>query len=66
MGIKTNNQFKYIPFSEPRDRVRLINGLEDINVGLLQYKKDGEWGKICNEGWTNFSADLACRQLGFP
>lgn len=53
-------------FAEPRDRIRLMNGLEDINVGLLLYKKDGVWGKACKEGWGNASADLACRQLGFP
>ena len=33
--------------------------------GRLQVYDDGEWGTVCDFGWTIQSASLACQQMGF-
>lgn len=48
------------------ERIRLVTGLEDDNIGLLQYRLDGQWGSVCSKGWTETDAALACSLLGFP
>lgn len=48
------------------DDIRLVNGMESANIGVLQYKLDGRWGAVCKESWNNMSADVACKQLGYP
>lgn len=32
----------------------------------LEVKYDGEWGTVCNKGFTAKSANVVCKELGFP
>lgn len=52
--------------TDPRDRIRLVSGIENDNIGVLQYKLDGVWGSLCSQGWTEVDATVACRLLGYP
>ena len=41
--------------------------LADIRIepsGLLEVRRNGEWGSVCDDYWTDRDADVACRQLG--
>ncbi|OWF48483.1 neurotrypsin-like [Mizuhopecten yessoensis] len=51
------------PRTEAWNRVRLVGG--DRYSGRLEVKVTGVWGTICNKGWTNANARVACRHLGF-
>lgn len=33
--------------------------------GRLLMRMDKKWGNICNTGFTDISANVACKQLGF-
>uniref|UniRef100_A0A8D2D6J0 Scavenger receptor family member expressed on T cells 1 n=1 Tax=Sciurus vulgaris TaxID=55149 RepID=A0A8D2D6J0_SCIVU len=32
--------------------------------GVVQVRRDGEWGHLCNQEWTLAEASVVCRQLG--
>eukprot|EP00892_Ulva_mutabilis_P005749 jgi/Ulvmu1/3546/UM165_0003.1 len=37
-----------------------------FTTGALQIFHDGQFGAVCNSGFDNVDATVACRQLGFP
>ena len=45
--------------------LRLVGGTEAYE-GRLEFCHNGQWGTICDDGWDNGDARVACRQLGFP
>ena len=44
--------------------VKLVGG-KTVREGRLQVEIDGQWGTVCNFGWTIESAALACQQMGW-
>lgn len=35
------------------------------NEGRVEVYTHGQWGSICNRGWTQEDAKVACKQLGY-
>ena len=44
--------------------IRLVDGTSYIN-GRIELERNGQWGAICGNRWTNENTKVACRQLGF-
>ena len=44
--------------------LRLQGGV-DNSSGIVEYCKYRTWGTLCNDGWDDIDASVACRQLGF-
>ena len=42
-----------------------FQGGVDNSSGIVEYCKYRTWGTLCNDGWDNIDASVACRQLGF-
>ena len=36
-----------------------------LYAGRLEIYVSGEWGTICDDGWGNNEANVACKQMGF-
>ncbi len=47
----------------------IIGGLgstgRNVSTGLLEVYAGGEWGTVCNDQFTQTSADFVCRQMGY-
>ena len=63
------NKINSVVFSQPiaacsPGDIRLVNGSRDTE-GRLEICYNGDWGTVCDEGWDDVDAAVACRELGF-
>ncbi|XP_019857973.1 PREDICTED: deleted in malignant brain tumors 1 protein-like [Amphimedon queenslandica] len=45
--------------------LRLVNSIS-YHEGRLEICYANSWGTVCDDGWYNANAQVACRQLGYP
>ena len=50
--------------SKPNGSIRLKDGNsdDDYKFGRVEVCIDGDWTPVCNEGWDEADARVACRQ----
>jgi len=44
----------------------LADGYHNNSSGRVEFCHGGEWGTVCDDGWSSDEAPVVCRQLGLP
>ncbi|XP_062576045.1 deleted in malignant brain tumors 1 protein-like isoform X2 [Saccostrea cucullata] len=46
------------------DTVRIVNG-SSAEEGRVEVLINGQWGSVCDNGWSKSDADVTCKSLGY-
>ena len=60
-GIEVSSRIWGNPYN---GMVRLIKG-NYINEGLMEVYCNGQWGTVCDDGFSSDDANTVCKQLGY-
>ena len=55
-----------LPAAEVGSIIRLADGSAPNEGRVEVLGPDGQWGTICDNGWSAEDAQVVCRQLGYP
>ncbi|XP_030060746.1 neurotrypsin-like [Microcaecilia unicolor] len=64
VGIHCSNDSNDITAVPSGPSIRLADG-ENTKEGRVEIFLNGEWGSICDDGWTDTDAAVVCRELGY-
>lgn len=62
--LLTPSTFLCISAACNEGEIRLMGGSDQFE-GRLEICQNEVWGTVCDDGWNNMGANVACRQLGF-
>ncbi len=72
LDTKVNNYYTHVGNVDSEEcstnrAMRLVGG-STVSEGRLEICHNGQWGTICNQGWTDNSIELlrVCSTLGLP
>ncbi|XP_062588715.1 scavenger receptor cysteine-rich domain superfamily protein-like [Saccostrea cucullata] len=46
------------------DSVRIVNG-SSVDEGRVEVFINGQWGSVCDNGWSKTDVDVTCKSLGY-
>ena len=65
LPIKFQKKLYYVSTGTCIDgAIRLIGGSIPTQ-GRVEVCRNDAWGTVCDDGWTDVDASVACRQLGY-
>lgn len=75
-SILENDDWSYYNIDSENTRINVISGCKRnlanefhqvrlSSSGVIEVKHLGQWGGICNDGFTIKEADVLCKQFGF-